>query len=81
MDTAGGMLQTYGDNVSSLGIGYDPEENLLTPQDMALVLLESGGRSYAVVIYTWGPDDADSDARIDLIHQLTQEITGALFGL
>ncbi len=122
---------------SSLGIRYDPEENLLTPQDMALLLqrlatgklldaghtaellgymqqtndedlipaalapgitvhhkygvvegyvhdaalLESGGRSYAVVIYTWGPDDADSAARIDLIHRLTDEITGALFGL
>ncbi|MEO5781333.1 MULTISPECIES: serine hydrolase [Arthrobacter] len=122
---------------TSLGIDYDPEENLLTPQDMALLLqrlatgklldaghtaellgymqqtndedlipaaldpgitvhhkygvvegyvhdaalLEAGGHTYAVVIYTWGPDDADSDARIDLIHQLTQEITGALFGL
>ncbi len=120
----------------SLGITYDPEENELTPQDMALLLqklasgtlldsghtaellgymqetndeelipaaldpritvhhkygvvehyvhdaalLEAGGRSYAVVIYTWGPDDADSAARIDLIHQLTDEITGALFG-
>ena len=43
-------------------------------------LLEADGRSYAVVIYTWGPDDADSADRIDLIHQLTREITGALFG-
>ncbi len=120
----------------TLGITYDPEENDLTPQDMALLLqklasgtlldadhtaellgymqetndedlipaaldpritvhhkygvvegyvhdaalLEADGRSYAVVIYTWGPDDADSADRIDLVHQLTREITGALFG-
>ena len=120
----------------TLGITYDPEENELTPQDMALLLhklasgtlldadhtaellgymqetndedlipaaldpritvhhkygvvegfvhdaalLEADGRSYAVVIYTWGPNDADSANRIDLIHQLTREITGALYG-
>ncbi|AXJ08692.1 serine hydrolase [Arthrobacter sp. PM3] len=43
-------------------------------------LLSSGDRSYAVVIYTWGPDDADSAARLDLIHDLTHQVTGALFG-
>jgi len=43
-------------------------------------LLSSGDRSYAVVIYTWGPDDADSADRLDLIHDLTHQLTGALFG-
>lgn len=43
-------------------------------------LLSSGDRSYAVVIYTWGPDDADSADRLDLIHDLTHQVTGALFG-
>ncbi|WP_427129093.1 serine hydrolase [Pseudarthrobacter sp. S9] len=121
---------------ASLGITYDPEQNLLTPPDMARLLqelstgkllnaehteellgymqqtndedlipaavapditvhhkygvvegyvhdaaiLSSGGHSYAVVIYTWGPDDADGEARLDLIHDLTHQITAALFG-
>lgn len=43
-------------------------------------LLSAGGRSYAVVIYTWGPDDADSADRLELIHDLTHQLTGALFG-
>ena len=43
-------------------------------------LLSAGDRSYAVVIYTWGPDDADSADRLDLIHDLTRQLTGALFG-
>ena len=43
-------------------------------------LLSAGDRSYAVVIYTWGPDDADSADRLDLIHDLTHRLTGALFG-
>ncbi|SDL18195.1 Beta-lactamase [Arthrobacter sp. ov407] len=43
-------------------------------------LLSAGDRSYAVVIYTWGPDDADSADRLDLIHDLTHQLTGALFG-
>jgi len=120
---------------ATLGITYDPEQNLLAPSDMARLLqqlatgkllsadhtaellgymqhtndedlipaavdpsitvhhkygvvegyvhdaalLSAGDRSYAVVIYTWGPDDADSAARLDLIHELTQQITGALF--
>lgn len=119
----------------SVGLQYDPEQNLLTPPDMALFLtalstgkllnaehtkellghmqqtndedlipaaldpditvhhkygvvqgyvhdaavLSSGGRSYAVAIYTWGPDDADSPDRRHIIHQLTREITAALF--
>lgn len=121
---------------ASIGIAYDPEQNLLTPPDMARLLeqlstgkllngdhtselldymqqtndedlipaavppditvhhkygvvlgyvhdaaiLSSGGRSYAVVIYTWGPDDADSEDRVELIHELTHQVTGALFG-
>lgn len=120
---------------ASLGLQYDPEQNLLTPPDMALLLtalstrkllnaehteellgymqqtndeglipaalepgitvhhkygvvqgyvhdaavLSSGGRSYAVAIYTWGPDDADSADRLRIIHQLTRGITAALF--
>ncbi|WP_211881518.1 serine hydrolase [Pseudarthrobacter albicanus] len=119
----------------SIGLDYDPEQNLLTPPDMALLLtalsagkllnpghtqellgymqqtndedlipaaldpditvhhkygvvegyvhdaaiLSSGDRSYAVAIYTWGPDDADSEDRLGIIHKLTREITGALF--
>ena len=119
----------------SIGLDYDPEQNLLTPPDMALLLaalsagkllnadhtqellgymqqtndedlipaaldpditvqhkygvvegyvhdaaiLSSGERSYAVAIYTWGPDDAESEDRLGLIHRLTREITGALF--
>ena len=119
----------------SIGLQYDPEQNLLTPPDMARLLaalssgkllnaehteellgymqqtndedlipaaldpgitvhhkygvvqgyvhdaavLSSGGRSYAVAIYTWGPDDADSTDRLRIIHQLTREITAALF--
>ncbi len=43
-------------------------------------LLSAGDRSYAVVIYTWGPNDADSADRLDLIHDLTHQVTGALFG-
>lgn len=120
----------------SIGIEYDPEQNLLTPPEMSLLLtalstgkllnaehteellgfmqqtndedlipaavdpditvqhkygvvegyvhdaaiLSSGDRSYAVAIYTWGPDDADSEDRLGIIHKLTREITGALFG-
>ncbi|WP_196802360.1 serine hydrolase [Arthrobacter sp. 131MFCol6.1] len=122
---------------ATLGITYDPEQNLLAPADMARLLtqlatgkllnadhtaellgymqhtndedlipaaiapgitvhhkygvvqgyvhdaalLSAGDRSYAVVIYTWGPDDADSADRLDLIHDLTRQLTGALFGL
>ncbi|PVZ52283.1 serine hydrolase [Arthrobacter sp. H-02-3] len=124
------------DFAATLGITYDPEQNLLAPADMARLLqqlstgkllntghtaellgymqhtndedlipaavspeitvhhkygvvegyvhdaalLSAGDRSYAVVIYTWGPDDADSAARLDLIHELTHQLTGALFG-
>jgi beta-lactamase class A len=120
----------------SVGLQYDPQQNLLTPPDMALLLtalstgkllnaehteellgymqqtndedlipaavdpgitvhhkygvvegyvhdaaiLSSGDRTYAVAIYTWGPDDADSEDRLRIIHQLTREITAALFG-
>ena len=120
---------------ASIGISYDPEENLLTPAEMALLLkqlyagqllnpghteellgfmqdtndeelipaalpegvtvnhkygvvqgyvhdaavLSAGGASYAVAIFTWGAEDADSPARIDVIHQLTTAVTGALF--
>ncbi|GIU54290.1 serine hydrolase [Arthrobacter sp. NicSoilC12] len=121
---------------ATLGITYDPEQNLMAPTDMARLLaqlttgkllnadhtaellgymqhtndedlipaavasgitvhhkygvvqgyvhdaalLSAGDRSYAVVIYTWGPDDADSADRLDLIHDLTHQLTGALFG-
>ena len=120
---------------ATLGITYDPEQNLLAPSDMARLLqqlatgkllnadhsaellgymqhtndedlipaavdpsitvhhkygvvqgyvhdaalLSAGDRSYAVVIYTWGPDDADSANRLDLIHELTHQLTSALF--
>jgi beta-lactamase class A len=124
------------DYAATLGITYDPKQNLLAPPDMARLLeqlstgklldaghtaellgymqhtndedlipaalspgitvhhkygvvegyvhdaalLSSGDRSYAVVIYTWGPNDADSANRLDLIHELTRQVTGALFG-
>ena len=124
------------DYAATLGISYDPEQNLLAPTDMARLLeqlatgkllnaehtaellgymqqtndeelipaalgpeitvhhkygvvlgyvhdaalLSSGDRSYAVVIYTWGPDDADSADRLDIIHELTHQVTAALFG-
>jgi len=124
------------DYAATLGITYDPKQNLLAPPDMARLLeqlstgklldpghtaellgymqhtndedlipaalspditvhhkygvvegyvhdaalLSSGDRSYAVVIYTWGPNDADSADRLDLIHELTRQVTGALFG-
>jgi beta-lactamase class A len=120
---------------ASIGISYDPEENLLTPAAMALLLkqlyagqllnaehteellgymqdtndeelipaavpqgiavnhkygvvqgyvhdaavLRSGDAAYALAIYTWGGEDADSPDRIDVIHQLTTAVTGALF--
>ncbi|MFF2028870.1 serine hydrolase [Arthrobacter sp. NPDC058192] len=124
------------DYAATLGIAYDPKQNLLAPTDVARLLgqlstgkllnadhtaellgymqhtndedlipaalspeitvhhkygvvegyvhdaalLSSGDRSYAVVIYTWGPNDADSEDRLDLIHQLTRQVAGALFG-
>ncbi len=120
---------------ASIGISYDPEENLLTPAAMALLLkqlyagqllspehtdellgymqdtnddelipaavpqgitvnhkygvvqgyvhdaavLRSGDAAYAVAIYTWGEEDADSPDRIGVIHQVTTAVTGALF--
>ncbi|MET3812264.1 serine hydrolase [Arthrobacter sp. UYEF3] len=120
---------------ASLGISYDPEQNLLTPAAMALLLkqlyagqllspehteellgymqdtndeelipaavpqgitvnhkygvvqgyvhdaavLRSGDAAYAVAIYTWGDEDADSPDRIDVIHQLTTAVAGSLF--
>ena len=43
-------------------------------------LLSAGDRSYAVVISTWGPDVADCADRLVVIHDLTRQLTGALFG-
>jgi beta-lactamase class A len=120
---------------ASIGISYDPEQNLLAPAEMASLLqqlsagkllnaehteellgymqqtnndrlipaavgpditvqhkygevegyvhdaaiLSSAGRSYALAIYTWGGQDAESEARRDAIHELTAAVTGALF--
>jgi beta-lactamase class A len=120
---------------ASIGISYDPEQNLMTPTEMALLLkqlssgkllnaehtdellgymqqtnnerlipaavdpditvhhkygevegyvhdaalLSSGGRSYALTIYTWG-EDAGSQARLAVIHELTRKVTESLFG-
>jgi beta-lactamase class A len=120
---------------ASIGINYDPEQNLMTPAEMALLLqqlssgkllnaehtdellgymqqtnnerlipaavdpditvhhkygevegyvhdaaiLSSGGRSYALAIYTWG-EDAESEARLGVIHELTRKVTESLFG-
>lgn len=121
---------------ASIGISYDPEENLLTPAEMASLLqqlaagkllnadhtaellgymqqtnndrlipaavgpgitvqhkygelegylhdaaiLSSGGRSYALAIYTWDEQGGESEARLDVIHELTGAVTAALFG-
>ena len=120
---------------ASIGISYDPEQNLVTPAEMTLLLkqlssgkllnaehtgellghmqqtnnerlipaavgpdvtvhhkygelegyvhdaaiLSSGGRSYALTIYTWG-EDAGSEARLGVIHELTRKVTESLFG-
>ncbi|MCU1531197.1 MAG: metallo-hydrolase family protein [Arthrobacter sp.] len=119
---------------ASIGISYDPEQNLLTPAEMALLLkqlssgkllnaehtdellgymqqtnnerlipaavdaeitvhhkygelngyvhdaaiLSADGRSYALTIYTWG-EDAESEARLGVIHELTRKVTESLF--
>ncbi len=42
-------------------------------------ILSAGGRSYALAIYTWGEQDGESEARLDVIHELTGAVTGALF--
>ena len=120
---------------ASIGISYDPEQNLLTPAEMADVLkqlstgkllnaehtqellgymqqtnnerlipaavgpditvqhkygelegyvhdaalLSSGERSYALAIYTWG-EDGESEARLAVIHSLTDVVARALRG-
>ena len=133
---AGHRLPRLTAYAATLGITYDPEQNLLAPTDMARLLeqlttgklldadhtaellgymqhtndedlipaavsagitvhhkygvvegyvhdaalLSSGDRSYAVVIYTWGPNDADSADRLDLIHDLTHQVTRPFSG-
>ena len=118
---------------ASIGISYDPEQNLLTPAEMAellkqlstgkllnaehtqellgymqqtnnerlipaavgpditvqhkygelegyvhdAALLTAGERSYALAIYTWG-EDGESEARLAVIHQLTDVVAKAL---
>ncbi|MFS0717919.1 serine hydrolase [Arthrobacter sp. 1P04PC] len=42
-------------------------------------VLSSGNAAYAVAIYTWGGSDADSPERIEVFHELTTAVTGALF--
>ncbi len=120
---------------ASVGIAYDPEQNLVAPADMALLLrqlssgtllnsehtaellgymqqtnnerlipaavdpvitlqhkygevegyvhdaaiLSSGGRSYSMVIYTWGEDPVESPARLAVIHDLARTVSGAFF--
>jgi beta-lactamase class A len=120
----------------SVGLQYDPEQNLVAPGGMALLLrqlatgtllnpehtgellgymqqtnnerlipaaldpaitvqhkygevegyvhdasiLSSGGRSYSLVIYTWGEDAVESEERLAVIHDLTRTVSGALFG-
>lgn len=120
---------------ASVGLRYDPEQNLVAPGEMALLLrqlengtllnpehtaellgymqqtnnerlipaavdpaitvqhkygevegyvhdvslLSSGGRSYALVIYTWGEDAVESEERLAVIHELTRTVCAALF--
>jgi beta-lactamase class A len=121
---------------ASVGLQYDPEQNLVAPADMALLLrqlsagtllnpehtaellgymqqtnnerlipaaldpaitvqhkygevagyvhdasiLSSGGRSYSLVIYTWGEDAVESRERLAVIHEVTRTVSNALFG-
>jgi beta-lactamase class A len=121
---------------ASAGLRYDPEQNLVAPGDMALLLrqlstgtllnpehteellgymqqtnnerlipaavdpeitvqhkygevvgyvhdasiLSSGGRSFSLVIYTWGEDAVESKERLGVIHELTRTVCSALFG-
>ena len=120
---------------ASAGIHYDPEENLVAPSEMALLLrqlstgtllnaehtaellgymqqtnnerlipaavdpaitlqhkygevegymhdaaiLSSGGRSYSLVIYTWGEDPIESEARLTAVHDLARAVSEAVF--
>jgi beta-lactamase class A len=42
-------------------------------------ILTQGGRSYALAVYTKGEDTGDIPQRTEVIHQLTQAVTDALF--
>ena len=42
-------------------------------------ILDAGGRSYSLVIYTWSEEDAESAKRLSVIHALTQTVTKAVF--
>ena len=42
-------------------------------------ILTQGDAAYALVIYTKGEDLSDVPERTEVIHQLTQTVTGALF--
>lgn len=42
-------------------------------------ILTDGNQSYALVIYTKGADDSDDPQRTTMIHQITQDVTGAIF--
>jgi beta-lactamase class A len=120
---------------ATLGVSYDPEDNTLTPAEMATIVsrlysgsllnpadtaqllsymqdtnyetlipaavpdgitvfhkygllgdelhdaavLARGDTAYALVIYTKGQDLSDDPERTEVIHQLTQAVTGALF--
>ncbi|MBT2532986.1 serine hydrolase [Arthrobacter sp. ISL-48] len=120
---------------ASIGITYDPQQNLLTPKEMALflrqlclgdllnpedtgqllsymqntnveglipaasgpnttvhhkygqidgslhdvALLSVRETAYVLVIYTEGADSTDLDARIEMIHELTETIVDAVF--
>jgi beta-lactamase class A len=120
---------------ASIGVAYDPEDNRLTPGEVALVLtklftgkllnpsntaqllaymqdtnneelipaasgpgitvyhkygqlggnlhdaalLEHGGTTYALVIFTEGADSADEAERTEMIHDLTRAVVGTLF--
>lgn len=120
---------------SSIGIAYDPKDNLLTPGELALILtklytgqllnpgnsaqlleymqdtnneelipaasgrgitvfhkygqlggalhdaalLEHGGTTYALVIFTEGADSTDEAQRTEMIHDLTRAVVETLF--
>lgn len=120
---------------ASIGIAYDPEDNRLTPGEVAQVLtklysgqllnpndtaqllgymqetnneeliaaasgpgitvyhkygqlggnlhdaalLEHGGTTYALVIFTEGADSTDESERTEMIHDLTRAVVGTLF--
>ena len=61
------------------GITVFHKYGLLDDELHDAAVLARGGTAYALVIYTKGQDLSDVPERTEVIHQLTQAVTGALF--